>query len=465
MLNAAVTPLDPDIFRAYDIRGIVGQSLTTDTLYLLGLAIGSLALEAQIPELVCARDGRLSSPVLFKALCEGILATGCHVIDIGMVPTPVLYYGVHHLTDTHSGLMLTGSHNPANYNGIKLVMQGKSPHASVIQTLYERILQQRFCRGQGSLRAHDVAASYLAEAVNRIQLTRPLQIVIDAGNGVSGVLAPQLFRALGCTVHELHCDIDGRFPHHHPDPSQPENLIDLIHMVQEVKADIGLAFDGDGDRLGVVTDQGEVIWPDRLLMLFSQALLATCPQAKIIFDVKCTDQLSQFITAHAGQPIMWKTGHSLIKTKLAETNAHLAGEMSGHFFFPHEWYAFDDALYAGMRLLQILAQHANSSSAVFAALPNSVNTPELKIFVTEQEKFQLMKQLTASANFVDALNILTIDGLRVNFAEGWGLLRPSNTTPCLVARFEAANETTLQSIQILFRDWITTTCPHLVVPF
>lgn len=464
MHATSLPSLDPTIFRAYDIRGIVGQSLTEESIYLLGQALGSYALERQVSQLVCARDGRLSSPILFPALCAGILATGCDVLDIGMVPTPLLYYAAH-LLPPHSGVMLTGSHNPAHYNGIKMVFQGQSLESTAIQALYERILQRRFAQGTGTYQTHDIVAQYQQAIIQQVQLARPLKVVVDAGNGVSGLIAPALLQALGCKVIALHCDIDGRFPHHHPDPSQPENLQDLSEAVQLHQADMGLAFDGDGDRLGVVTCKGEVIWPDRLLMLYAQALLQKNPQSKIIFDVKCTDHLSQFIRTLGGEPVMWKTGHSHIKAKLQETGAQLAGEMSGHFFFPYRWFAFDDALFASLHLCEILSHSTLSSNDLFAALPNSVNTPELKVYVNDDEKFSVMAELTAAAIFQEALAVTTIDGVRVHFPDGWGLLRPSNTTPCLVLRFEALNETILQNIQALFRTWILSVRPDLILPF
>jgi phosphomannomutase/phosphoglucomutase len=456
--------IDLSIFRSYDIRGIVGKTLTEEGVFLIGKAVGSVARERGEKRMAIARDGRHSSPALSQALCEGILSVGCDVIDLGMVPTPLLYYATHTLA-THSGVMVTGSHNPPEYNGIKMVVQGTALAEDEIKQLHQRILDGGFTTGQGKCQTFDILESYINNVTERITLMRPLKIVIDAGNGVTGMIAPRLFRALGCEVQELFCEVNGDFPNHHPDPSQVENLQDLIAAVRKEEADIGLAFDGDGDRLGVVTTKGEIIWPDRLLMLFAKALLAEEQHAKIIFDVKCTTHLATLIAAHGGEPIMWKTGHSLIKAKLAETQAALAGEMSGHFFFKHRWYGFDDALYAGARLLEILADEAQDSDAIFAAIPNSVNTPELKVLVAEEEKFQLMAQLIGQANFIDAKDVMTIDGLRVNFAEGWGLVRPSNTTPYLILRFEAINEAMLNNIQALFRTWMLSVKPDLVLPF
>ncbi|MBV9575914.1 MAG: phosphomannomutase/phosphoglucomutase [Gammaproteobacteria bacterium] len=468
-----MTQLDPAIFRTYDIRGIVDQDITEENIYWIGKALGSLVREQSDDSIIIARDGRLSSPTLSTALSDGILSTGCHVIDLGRTPTPLLYYGAYVLdslttansTKKYSGVMLTGSHNPANYNGLKIVIQGQTLAEEGIKNLYQRIVEKNFQTGEGKRQTYDITQHYIHHITNHVQLTRPLKIVVDAGNGVAGDIAPALFRALGCEVIELYCDIDGRFPHHHPDPSQPENLLDLIHSVKENQADIGLAFDGDGDRLGVVTQKGDMIYPDRLLMLFTKMILAKHQQAKIIFDVKCTNHLPALIQSLGGQPIMWKTGHSLIKAKMAETQALLAGEMSGHFFFKDRWYGFDDALYAGARLLEIIANQDQSSDELFSTIPNSVNTPELKVLVAEEEKFSLMEKLIAQAHFKEAEDVMTIDGLRVNFSHGWGLVRPSNTTPCLVLRFEAINEIILNDIKTSFRQWMLSVKPDLVLPF
>lgn len=456
--------INPAMFRAYDIRGVVGEALTDESVFYIGKAIGSLVRERGDDQIVIARDGRASGVQLSKALTNGILSSGCDVIDIGMVPTPVLYYAVQ-MQAQHSGVMLTGSHNPPDYNGLKMVVQGISLAEDEIQDLHQRIKQQRFYEGHGKRRELDVVDVYIKQLAQDISLARPLKIVVDAGNGVAGEIAPTLFKKLGCEVHELFCNIDGTFPNHHADPSQPENLQDLIRAVHKTKADIGLAFDGDGDRLGVVTSAGNIIWPDRLLMLFAQALLQEQAHAKIIYDVKCTHHLATLIKTHGGEPIMWKTGHSLIKSKMAETNAQLAGEMSGHFFFKDRWNGFDDAIYAGARLLEILSAQDLESDDVFAQIPNSVNTPELKVQVTDEEKFHLMQQLITNANFTDAKDILTIDGLRVNFADGWGLVRPSNTTPYLILRFEAINEAILMQIQHVFREWMLSVRPDLSLPF
>lgn len=463
MLREQNTFIDRSIFRAYDIRGIVGVSLTQQIVYALGRAIGSMAIEHGEKRIVMGRDGRLSGPSLSKALCEGLEASGCDVLDIGIVPTPLLYYATH-IMDTSSGVMLTGSHNPPEYNGLKIMIAGKTLAEEGIQALYNRIINNDFTMGDGSTYALDMIERYVARVTRDVRLARPLKIVVDGGNGVAGAVAPELFRQMGCEVHELFCDVNGHFPNHHPDPSQTENLQDLICAVREKGADVGLAFDGDGDRLGVVTTSGEVIWPDRQLMVFAKEILGRHPGAKIIYDVKCTNHLAKVIHEAGGVPVMWKTGHSLIKAKLAETQAALAGEMSGHIFFKDRWYGFDDAIYSGARMLEILAKTAGNSDDLFKNIPNSVNTPELKIYVEDHEKFSLMDRLIQRANFNTA-EVVTIDGLRVNFADGWGLVRPSNTTPCLVLRFEADSENVLQKIQTVFREFLLATQADLVLPF
>jgi phosphomannomutase / phosphoglucomutase len=459
-----MTTLCPSIFRAYDIRGIVGDTLTEAGVFQIGKAFAAMVLEKGGTQIVMARDGRKSGPLMSKALCEGILSSGCDVLDVGMVPTPVLYYAAHVLKQ-RAGVMLTGSHNPANYNGLKMVLDGVALTEQEIQALHQRIVDGKLYDGHGARFAQDLSQRYIQHIAQDVRLARPLKVVIDAGSGVTGQIAPALFRELGCNVQELYCEIDGAFPHHHPDPSDEKNLKDLIRVVKEQKADVGLAFDGDGDRLGVVTCDGDVIWPDRLLMFFALNVLADHPGGKIIYDVKCTNQLEHLVRAHGGTPVMWKTGHSLIKAKMAEMDAQLGGEMSGHFFFKDRWYGFDDALYAGARLLEMLAKRKETSAEIFAAIPNSVNTPELKVQVADEHKFALMQKLVDEAKFKDATDVVTIDGLRVNFADGWGLVRPSNTTPYLVLRFEAGNEAVLQNIQRLFREWMLTVNPELELPF
>lgn len=464
LLERSEDVINPTIFRAYDIRGIAGETLTESAVFLIGKAIGSLARDHGEHQIVIARDGRVSGPALSKSLCDGILSVGCDVVDIGIAPTPVLYYATQIFAE-HSGVMLTGSHNPANYNGLKIVIKGCALTEDDIQGLHARIQAKQFYVGLGVRHELDVTERYISQVEQGIKLKRPLKIVVDAGNGVAGEIAPALFRRLGCEVQELFCNIDGTFPNHHADPSQPENLQDLVAAVKAANADVGLAFDGDADRLGVVTSRGDIIWPDRLLMLFAKSILAKTPGAKIIYDVKCTSNLAALIRSHGGEPIMWKTGHSLIKAKMAETGAQIAGEMSGHLFFRDRWYGFDDAIYAGARLLEVLASHDQSSAELFDIIPNSVNTPEMKIDVADDEKFGLMQQLIDSAIFSSAKEIMTVDGLRVNFAEGWGLVRPSNTSPCLVLRFEANDQKILSQIQEIFREWILSVRPGLVLPY
>lgn len=463
MLREQTIQLDRSIFRAYDIRGIVDKGLTEETVYALGRAIGSMAIDSGEKRIAQGRDGRLSGARLSQALRDGLIASGCDVLDVGVVPTPLLYYATH-MMDTRSGVMLTGSHNPAEYNGLKIMIGGKTLAEGGIQEIYDRIIGNRFIEGSGDVYVVDIIDRYITRVTRDVKLARPLKVIVDCGNGVAGAVAPELFRQMGCDVTELFCDIDGRFPNHHPDPSQTENLQDLIRAMRESDADIGLAFDGDGDRLGVVTPTGEVIWPDRQLMVFSKEILSRHPGAKIIYDVKCTSHLAKVIHEAGGVPIMWKTGHSLVKAKLAETQAALAGEMSGHIFFKDRWYGFDDAIYTAARLLEILSNTAGNCDALFSDIPNSINTPELKVYVDESEKFSLMDRLVQSADFSTA-DITTIDGLRVNFADGWGLVRPSNTTPCLVLRFEAESEKILRQIQDVFRDFLLAAKADLVLPF
>lgn len=453
------------IFRAYDIRGIVGETLTPDGVYAIGLAIGSESIARGQSTVIAARDGRISGPLLMHALCEGLLDSGCNVIDIGECPTPVLYFATHTLA-SNSGVMLTGSHNPADYNGIKSVVAGETLAEQDIQNLYQRIVEHNFNQGmRGQLEEYDdILDDYIAYITKELRLARPLKVVVDCGNGIAGHVAPDLLSALGCEVIELYCEVDGHFPNHHPDPSQQENLQDLIKAVLENRADIGIAFDGDGDRIGVVTNKGEIIWPDRQLILFAQDILQRQPGATIIYDVKCTRYLKPAIEKHGGKALMWKTGHSLIKSKMKETGAVLAGEMSGHIFFKERWFGFDDGIYAAVRMLEIIAASSEKVSQIFDKIPNSVNTPELKLPVSDESKFALMQMIQQQANFSGA-EINTIDGLRVDYPYGWGLIRPSNTTPYLVLRFEADNEDSLQRIQDDFRQQLLGIDPGLQLPF
>jgi phosphomannomutase / phosphoglucomutase len=452
-----------NIFKAYDIRGIVGKTLTAGIVREIGRAIGSEAIARKQSTVVVGRDGRLSGPEFAQALSDGLRAAGVDVIDIGMVPTPVLYFATHHLK-TGSGVAITGSHNPPDYNGIKIMLGGETLSGEAISALRTRIVEGKLSSGAGGWKAVDVVPDYIARVTSDVRLARPLKIVVDCGNGVPGMLAPRVLRELGCEVSELFCEVDGHFPNHHPDPSQPENLEDLIRAVKAQRADLGLAFDGDGDRLGVVTAEGVIIWPDRQMMLYAKDVLSRNPGAMVIYDVKCTRNLATVIAQHGGEPLMWKTGHSLIKAKMRETGALLAGEMSGHIFFKERWYGFDDGLYTAARLLEILSHDARAPSAVFAELPETVNTPELKLEMMEGEHFKLMERLQKSAHFPGA-KLTTIDGVRADFADGWGLARPSNTTPTVVIRFEAENKEALARIQKQFRDLILSLDPTLTLPF
>lgn len=456
--------LDRSIFRAYDIRGVLGKTLNDDIARLLGQAIGTVMAERDLHEVVVGRDGRLSGPELSDALIEGLRLAGRDVIDIGMAPTPVVYFASYQL-HTGSCVAVTGSHNPSDYNGFKIVLGGETLAGEAIEDLYFRIVDGLLDRdGGGGLQSMDVSSEYISRIASDVQLERPIKVVVDAGNGVAGVIGPQVLEAIGAEVMPLYCDIDGEFPNHHPDPSDPENLRDLIHLVQKFEADIGLAFDGDGDRLGVVTREGEVIYPDRLLMLFARDVLMRNPGATIIYDVKCTGHLAGQILRNGGSPIMWKTGHSLIKAKMRETEAELAGEMSGHFFFRERWFGFDDGIYSAARLLEILAADDRSPEEVFAELPKGASTPELKVPMEEGAHYAYVREFVEKARFEDA-KISTIDGLRADWPDGWGLVRCSNTTPSLVLRFDADDEAALARIQQAFREQLLAVDPDLALPF
>ena len=453
----------PDIFRAYDIRGIVGESLSAEVVEVIGHAIGSEAADRGVTSLCIGYDGRHSSPELADALARGVMATGCDVIHVGAIPTPVLYFATHQL-QTGSGVMVTGSHNPANYNGLKIMLGGETLSGEAIQKLYQRIQTGDFTSGQGAQSREDVRRAYLDRIVGDIAVAAPLKVVVDAGNGIAGELGPMLIEELGCEVTPLYCEVDGDFPNHHPDPGKPANLQDLIATVQETGADIGLAFDGDGDRLGVVTNTGKIIWPDRLLMLFARDVVSRNPGADVLYDVKCSRRLAGVISEAGGRPIMWKSGHSLMKAKMKETGALLAGEMSGHVFFGERWYGFDDGLYSAARLLEILGIEDRHSDDVFADFPEDISTPELNVEVTESEKFAIIERLGELGDFGDG-NISTIDGIRVDYADGWGLCRASNTTPVLVLRFEAESDEALERIKTLFREQLQKAAPDLVADF
>ncbi|MCX8566599.1 MAG: phosphomannomutase / phosphoglucomutase [Glomeribacter sp. 1016415] len=455
------------IFKAYDIRGIVGQTLDTSVAHSIGLAFGSEVRALGGDAVAIGRDGRLSGPELSKALADGLRAAGVDVIDLGLAPTPLGYFATHvplNGRQVDSCIVVTGSHNPPNYNGFKMVLRGAAIYGEQIQALYKRIVAKEFTVGQGSYQTHDCVAAYIERIVSDIKLARPLKVVVDCGNGVAGAIAPRLFRALGCEVHELFCEVDGHFPNHHPDPARPENLQDVIDVLAAGDAEIGFAFDGDGDRLGVVTKDGQIIYPDRQLMLFVRDVLSRHAGGQIIYDVKCTRKLAPWIRTHGGEPLMWKTGHSLIKAKLRETGAPLAGEMSGHIFFKDRWYGFDDGLYTGARLLEILCR-TDDPSALLNGLPDSIATPELQIKLSEGENFKLIEELQKSARFNGADEIVMIDGLRVEYPDGFGLARASNTTPMIVLRFEADDEEALERIQRDFRRVILAKKPDAKLPF
>ncbi len=455
--------LPAEIFKAYDIRGIVGQTLTPAIVATTGRAIGSELLARGGRDIAVGRDGRLSGPELSQALAEGLRAAGANVIDVGRVATPMLYFAAHHF-DTQSGVMLTGSHNPPDYNGLKIVLAGETLYGDAIQALRTRAEEGRLASGAGSYRVENIAPHYLERITGDIRLARPLKIAVDCGNGVAGATAPELYRRLGCTVTELFCEVDGNFPNHHPDPSVPANLQDLIAILRNSDCEIGLAFDGDGDRLGVVTKRGDIIYPDRQLMLFAADVLSRNRGATVIYDVKSTRNLKPWIEQHGGNALMWKTGHSLIKAKLKETGALLAGEMSGHTFFKERWYGFDDGLYAGARLLEIVSRTVEAGAAL-QALPDAISTPELQIKLGEGENYALIAQMQKTARFDNPREINTVDGLRVEYADGFGLARSSNTTPVIVLRFEADSAAALRRIQEDFRRVLLAAKPDAQLPF
>jgi len=455
--------LPPEIFKAYDIRGIVGKTLTPEAVEAIGQAVGSESRERGRSTVAIGRDGRLSGPALSAALAAGLQKSGVDVIDVGQVATPMVYFAAYHL-ETHSCVMVTGSHNPPDYNGLKMVVAGETLAGEAIQGLRRRIESGKLTSGGGSYRTRTIREDYLQRIISDVRLARPMKLVVDCGNGVAGATAPELYRRLGCEVVELFCEVDGHFPNHHPDPSQLENLADVQQALAAGKGELGLAFDGDGDRLGVVTKSGKIIYPDRQLMLFAADVLGRNPGAQVIFDVKSTRNLFSWIKKHGGRPVMWKTGHSFIKQKLKETGAPLAGEMSGHVFFKERWYGFDDGLYAGARLLEILSRERDPS-AVLEALPDAVSTPELHLKLAEGENFSLMEKLKASARFEGAREVITIDGLRVEYADGFGLARPSNTTPVVVLRFEAEDAAALKRIQEDFRRAILAVKKGAALPF
>jgi len=461
--TATPVELSPDIFRAYDIRGVVGQTLDADVARQVGQAVGSIAVEKQVGPVVVARDGRLSGGDLVEGMIDGLTGAGCDVIDIGAVPTGVLYFAAYEL-GPGSGVMVTGSHNPPDYNGFKLLLGGDTLSGDEITAIYERIQAGNLRVGKGSVRRENMLERYRERIAGDIQLERPLKVVADCGNGIGGACAADVLRDIGATVIPLFDEVDGTFPNHHPDPSEPGNLEELIESVDLMDADLGVAFDGDADRLGVVTPGGHIIYADRLMMLFAQDVLSREPGSTIIYDVKCTGHLREAIEAAGGKPMMYKTGHSLIKNKMKEVGAPFAGEMSGHFFFKERWYGFDCGIYAAARLLEILAAGEKSPSEVLNGLPDSVSTPELKVQMQEGENHAFVAEMQEKARFADA-EVTTIDGVRADYADGWGLVRASNTTPVLVLRFDADSEAALARIQGIFKQQMLAVNKDLHLPF
>jgi phosphomannomutase / phosphoglucomutase len=454
---------EPNIFKAYDIRGVVDKTLTIECVEKIGRALGSYASKKKQRKICVGYDGRLSSPKLSNALITGLLSTGIDVINIGLVTTPMLYFSTHFL-QTHSGVMITGSHNPPEYNGLKMMVDGVTLSPDEIQYLYQSILDKEFITGEGELCYQDIKNNYLKKIKEIIRLERPMTISIDCGNGAAGVCAEELFSSLGVKVNSLFCDVDGNFPNHHPDPSNPKNLTDLQKILKTTNSELGLAFDGDGDRLGVITKSGEIIYPDRQLLLFAEDVLINNPGTTIIFDVKSTRHLFKWIKDKGGIPMIWKTGHSLIKAKMKEESALLAGEMSGHTFFSDRWYGFDDGLYAGARLLEILSKYDNPSE-VLEALPKGFSTPEINISLNEGEQHKLIEKLQIEAKFENAIEIIMIDGLRVEYKNGFGLMRASNTTPVIVLRFEADTADMLEKIKNDFKKNLSKYLPINKITF
>ena len=462
--------LSPTIFKAYDIRGVIGSTLDAGVAHKIGQAFGRAVLAKGEHTVVIGRDGRLSGPELAAALAVGLQTAGIDVIDLGEVVTPMVYYATNVL-GASSGIMVTGSHNPPDYNGFKMVLAGEAIHGATITALFHDIAAHdsaaqdgQSAPVQGAYRTHDIRAAYLERIIGDVKISRPMKIAVDCGNGVAGAFAGDLFRGMGLDVIELFCDVDGTFPNHHPDPADPDNLQDLIGCLQQSDAEIGIAFDGDGDRLGVVTKDGQIIYPDRQMMLFAADVLSRNPGAQILYDVKCSRHLAPYIARHGGQPLMWKTGHSLVKAKLRETGAPLGGEMSGHIFFKDRWYGFDDGLYAGARLLELLTRETDPS-ALMNALPQSASTPELHLHLNEGENVTLIEHLRANAAFPGSERIIDIDGLRVEYPDGFGLARSSNTTPVVVMRFEAETPEALERIQSQFKRVILAAKADAQLPF
>jgi phosphomannomutase / phosphoglucomutase len=456
-------PLSKTIFKAYDIRGVIGKTLDAGVAHKIGQAFGTAMLAKGEKTAVIGRDGRLSGPELASALAQGLQAAGVDVIDIGVVATPMVYFATN-ILDTQSGIMVTGSHNPPDYNGFKMVLAGEAIYGDTILTLHQMIEANDLAHGEGNYSTHDVKAAYLQRIVSDVKLARPMKIAVDCGNGVAGAFAGDLYRAMKCEVIELFCEVDGNFPNHHPDPAHPENLQDLIRCLRDTDAELGLAFDGDGDRLGLVTKDGQIIYPDRQLMMLAKDVLERNPGAEILYDVKCTRHIAPWVREHGGKPLMWKTGHSLVKAKMRETGAPIGGEMSGHIFFKDRWYGFDDGLYAGARMLELLSRLSDPSAAL-NALPQSSSTPELHLHLKEGENFALIEKMQKNSRFPGADEIVTIDGLRVEYPDGFGLARSSNTTPVVVMRFEGETAEALARIQNEFKREILAQKPDAELPF
>jgi phosphomannomutase/phosphoglucomutase len=460
---AATVNIPAEIYRAYDIRGIVGETLNEEIVTILGQGFGSEIFEKGYQSVVVARDTRDSSERLQSALIQGLQASGRDVIDIGMVPTPLLYYAVHEL-NAECGVMVTGSHNPLQYNGLKLVIGGNSPTQDEIQDLRRQIDAGQLLQGEGSFDSQEIVSEYIDRVTSDTRLGQPLKVVVDCGNGAASVVAPELYRQLGCEVIELYCAPAGDFPNHHPDPGDPKNMQDLQKAVVEHQAALGVAFDGDGDRIGVVDSSGKLIWPDRLLMYLASDILTREPGGDIIYDVKCSRHLANIVLANGGRPLMWKSGHSMLKAKMKETHALLAGEFSGHILFAERWYGFDDGIYAGARLLEILSLDYRTSAEVFAELPESLSTPEYALAMEEGQANEVMATIEKLPDLPGA-RMVKIDGLRAEFEQGWGLVRASNTLPALLFRFEANSEEDLAHVQSIFRDMIKKIDPSLQPPF
>jgi phosphomannomutase/phosphoglucomutase len=441
--------MNPEVFREYDVRGVVDRDLTPDFARELGRSIGAYALRGGVRTMTVGRDCRLSSESYLNAVAEGIRSTGIDVIDIGLCATSMLYYSIRHLK-TDGGVMITGSHNPPDFNGFKICIGPDTIYGDQIQELRKIMEVGEYPSGNGQISTHDVTQSYQDYLVNNVTVRPGLKVVVDAGNGVGGLFALPVFKRLGCEITDIYCDPDGRFPNHHPDPTIPENLRELIALVREKKADVGIAYDGDADRIGAVTDEGKILWGDELLLLFSRFILAENPGAAIIGEVKCSQKLYDDIAAHGGRPIMWKAGHSLIKGKMKEEKALLAGEMSGHLFFADRYFGYDDAIYASVRLLEILSSSGRKLSDILADVPVTFSTPEIRVACPDDIKFQVVED--AKAHFRKDFDIIDIDGVRIPFADGWGLIRASNTQPVLVLRFEAATEERLTAIRRLVEE-------------